>query len=153
MRAVAHVAQALECVAPERALQDIAAFGAVKQSSPLLELANAVWRFLRVNLRHAPVVEELSSAHGIAEMRAPVVAFVHIGHRGGNSTFGHNRVCLAKKRFADHADARSVSQGFNRSAQTRTARANNQDVVFVGFKSRVHSSRMSLIAPDDARRM
>src|SRR4030095_5255948 len=64
--AVAEVTQALEGVAAERALQNLSVFCAVKQCAPLFEFADAFRSFLRVELRHAPVVEEFPAAHGVA---------------------------------------------------------------------------------------
>src|SRR5207244_7898391 len=70
-RAVTDVAEAFEGVAAEGALQDLTLLGAVKKRAPLLQLAYAVGRFLRMKLSHAPVVDQLSAAHRIAEVRAP----------------------------------------------------------------------------------
>ena len=103
--AVADVAEPLVGVAAERALQNVAVFGAIEKRAPLLEFAHAVRRFLRVQLRHAPVVQELSAAHGVAEMRLPVVGLVHVGHCRGEAAFGHHGVRFAEQRFANHADA------------------------------------------------
>jgi hypothetical protein len=95
--AVPHMAQPLEGVAAKRPLQNIAGFGAVKQRAPLLELAHAVRRFLRVELRHPPVVQKLPAAHRVPEMRPPVVCLVHVGHRRGKAALGHHGMRLAKK--------------------------------------------------------
>ena len=111
--AVADVAEALVGVAAERALQNVAVVGAVEKRAPLLEFADAVGRFLRVKLRHAPVVQEFSAAHRVAEMRAPVVGFIDVGHRGGEAAFGHHGVRFAEQRLADHADARALRQRFD----------------------------------------
>ena len=72
-----------------------------------------------MKLRHAPVVEEFSAAHGVAEMRAPIVGFVDVGHRRGEAAFGHYGVGFAKQRLANHADARALRQRFDRGAQVR----------------------------------
>ena len=44
-------------------------------------------------------------------------------------------------------------EGFDRGPETRAARTNNQDIVFVRFVFLRHRSRMSLIAPEATRRM
>jgi hypothetical protein len=153
--AIADVAQPLECVAAEGALEDVAARRAIEERAPLLELAHAVGRFLGVQLRHAPVVEVFSSAHGVAEMRSPVVVLVHVGHRRGQAAFSHHRVRFAQQRFADDAHLGALRQRLERGPKTSAARANNQNVVFVGFVlgGIGHSSRMSLITPAATRLM
>jgi hypothetical protein len=147
------VAEALERVAAKCALQDVAAIGTVKKSAPLLEFADAFRRLLRMELRHTPVVQEFSATHGVAEMGAPVVGFVDVAHRRGDAAFSHDRVGLAKQRFANQADARAVSQRFDCSAQTRATRADDQNVVFVGFVGGGHRSRRSLKRPEARLRM
>ena len=131
--AVADVAEALVGVAAEGALQNFAVFGAVEKRAPLLEFADAVGSFLGVKLRHAPVVQEFSAAHRVAKMRAPIVGLIDVGHGGGEAAFGHYGVRFAEQRFANHADARALRQSFDRGAESRAARADDEDVVFVGF--------------------
>ena len=154
--AVADVAQALESVAAESALQDSAIVGAIEKRAPLLEFAHAVRRFLRVELRHAPVVEEFSAAHGVAEVRAPVVGGIHVGHGRGDSAFGHHGVRFAQQRFANDANVRALRQRFDRRAQSRAARADDQNIMFVSFEFAVHriGHRIlrSLMAPLATRR-
>ncbi len=66
-------------------------------------------------------------------MDAPVVAVVHIAHRGCHSALRHHGVGLAQQRFADHADGDSAGRGLDGGAQSRTARANYQDIMFEGL--------------------
>jgi hypothetical protein len=42
-------------------------------------------------------------------------------------------VSFAEERFADKADGNARGRSFNRGSQTRTARADDQDVVFMRF--------------------
>ena len=93
--AVAHMRQARIAVAAEVTLEDVAVFGTVKQRAPLLQFANAVGRFLRVQLRHSPMVEILAAAHGVGEMNTPTVAAVNVAHGRGDTAFGHHRVRFA----------------------------------------------------------
>ena len=51
---------------------------AIERTQQELESALAL---LRQQLRHAPVVEQLAAAHGVAEVHLPVVARVGIGQR------------------------------------------------------------------------
>ena len=78
--AVADVRQARIAVAAEVALEDPAVLGAVEHRAPGLELADAVGRFLGVQLGHAPVVEVLAAAHRVGEVDLPVVAVVDVAH-------------------------------------------------------------------------
>jgi hypothetical protein len=84
---------------------------------------------------------------------APVVGFVDVGHRRGNTAFGHHGVRLAEERLTDNADACALREGLDRGAQSGAARADNQNVVLVDFVFGVHSSRMSLRTPTDSRRI
>ena len=111
-----------------------AVVGAVEKRAPLLEFAHAIRRFLGVELRHAPVVQEFSAAHGVAEMGAPVVGCVHVGHGRGDAAFGHYGVRFAEKRLADDANACAVRQRFNRRAQSGSARADDEYVMLVSFE-------------------
>ena len=72
-------------------------FGAVEKRAPLFELANAVRSFLRVKLSHAPIVEQFSAAHGVSEMRTPIVGLIDVGHCGGEAAFGHYGVGLSEQ--------------------------------------------------------
>src|SRR5262249_4279961 len=115
--AVADVAETLESVATESTLENVACGSAIEKRAPLFEFADAVGGFRGVELGHAPVVNEFSAAHGVAEMSAPVVGFVDVGHGGGDATFGHDRMRFAKKRFANEADAGPLRDGFDCGAK------------------------------------
>ena len=116
--AVADVGEPRIAVAAEVALEDAAVLGAIEDRAPRLELADAVGRFLRVQLRHAPVVDVLAAAHRVGEVDLPVVAVVDVGQRRGDAAFGHHRVRLAEQRLADQAD---------RDARRRTLRSPRAD--------------------------
>ena len=89
---IAHVRQTRIAMPSEVALQDLAVLGAVEHGTPGFELVDPVRRFFGVELGHAPVVEILASAHGVGEVDAPVIAIVHVAHRGGHAPFGHDGV-------------------------------------------------------------
>ena len=99
--AVADVGQAGVAVAAEVALEDAAVLGAVEERAPALELVDPVGRLLGVELRHAPVVEHLAAAHGVAEVDLPVVLGPDVAHGGGHAALGHDGVRLAEQRLAD----------------------------------------------------
>ena len=111
----------------------LAVLGAIEQRAPLLEFAHAFGGFLGMELGHAPVVEQLAAAHGVAEVNLPVVGRVHVRHGRSDAAFGHDGVRFAEQRFADHANPRTLRQGFNGGAQPGAAGADDEHVVFVGF--------------------
>jgi len=139
--------EAAEGVAAEGTLQDLPVLGAIEERSPLLELAHAFGSFLRVQLRHAPVVEQLAAAHGVAKMSAPVVGGVDVGHRRCDSAFRHDGVRFAEERFANHSHLRALRQGSEGRSQTSAAGADDQDIVVVSFVFCRQSSLRSVIAP------
>src|ERR1041384_5232552 len=88
--AVANVSQARIPMAAEITLQNQTFFGAVEKRAPFLELEHAIGRLLSVNLSHAPIVEQLATAHGVAKMNPPVILGVNIAHRRRDAAFGHH---------------------------------------------------------------
>jgi hypothetical protein len=84
-------------VSSERALQDSAILGSIKERTPLFEFANSICRFLRVKLCHAPVIEKFTAAHSVAEVSPPVVRSIDVAHGGSDPTLGHHRVRLAEQ--------------------------------------------------------
>ena len=105
---VADVGEAGVAVAAEVALEDAPVRGAVEQGAPLLELEDAVGRLLGVELGHAPVVEHLAAAHGVAEVDLPVVLGVDVAHGRGDTALGHHGVGLAEQRLAHQRGARPL---------------------------------------------
>ena len=66
-------------------------------------------------------------------MHFPAVALVDIRERGGDATFGHDRVRFAKQTFANHPDRDAGRRRFNGRAQTRATRADDENVVLESF--------------------
>ena len=95
--AVSHVREAGVLVTTEVALADLAVLGAVKQCAIGFQFPNAVGGFLGVEFGHAVVVQELATAHGVAEVDLPVVVAVDVTHGSGSAAFSHNGVCLAQQ--------------------------------------------------------
>jgi hypothetical protein len=128
--AVAHMRQPRVPMASEVALTDQPVRGAIKHRAPLFELADALRRLLRVELGHSPLVQELSTAHGVAKMDLPVVAAVDVSERRGHAALGHDRVCLTKKALGDDARVESACATFDRRTETRSACTDDEHVVF-----------------------
>src|SRR5215469_4399295 len=100
--AIADVCQAGVPVAPEIALENAAVGSAVEQRAPGFQLTDASGCFLGVQFGHTPVVQILSTTHGIGEVNFPVVALVDIGERRSDSALRHYGVGFAQQRFADN---------------------------------------------------
>ncbi len=137
---------------PTSALENVAGFRAIEERPPLFEFADAIGRFLGVKLGHAPVVQKLSAAHGVAKMRFPVVGRVHVGHRGGDAAFGHDGVGLSEERLADHSYGGALRKGFNGRTQPRAAGADDENVVLAGLVVCGHRSLRSRMAPQETMR-
>ena len=108
--AIADVSQTRIAMAAEVALQNPPVFGAIENRAPGFEFMDARRSFLRVQLRHAAIVQILPAAHGVGEMHPPVVAVVHVAHRRGHAAFGHHGVRLAQQRFGDDASLRPAAE-------------------------------------------
>ena len=102
---------------------------AIEHRAPGFELADAIGRFLGVQLGHAPVVDVLAAAHRVGEVHLPAVAVVDVGQRRGHAAFGHDGVRLAEQRLADQADLDAGRRGFDGRAQAGAAGADDEDVV------------------------
>src|SRR6267378_6437736 len=97
--AIANMTKTLESMTAKCSLQNLSVAGSIEHRSPLLQLAHSIWRLLRMNVGHPPVVQKLPAAHCVAKMRAPIISLVHIGNRSGDAAFSHDGVCLAEERF------------------------------------------------------
>jgi hypothetical protein len=133
-RAVTDVRQPRMPVATETALVDLPFLVAVEHRPPTLELQNALGRLLRVQLGHAPVVEELSTAHGIAEVNFPRIERGHVAEGRGSSALRHDGVRLAEQRLAHHRGFEAKHLTFDRCAEAGTAGADHENIVFDGLE-------------------
>ena len=127
--AVTHVREAGIFVTTEVALADLAIGCAVEQRAVGLELPDPLWRLLGMQLGHAPGVEELATAHRVAEVDLPVVLAVDIAHRCGNAAFGHDCVGLAEQRLAHDGRALALVSCLDGSAEPGATGADHHNVV------------------------
>ena len=106
--AIPDVGKTFPGVRAERALHDQAVLGAIEDATPALELEDAVDHLVRVELHHAPVVDQLAAEHRVGEVHLPAVLRVHIADPGRDTALGHHRVRFAEQRLRDdgHAAAR-----------------------------------------------
>ena len=66
-----------------------------------------------MQLRHSPIIQVLTATHGVGKVNAPAVPVVHISHRRGYATLGHDGMCFAEKRFRNDRDLYASGRGFN----------------------------------------
>ena len=148
--AIADVGQPRILVAAEVALQDAAVGRAIEERAPRLELADAVRRLLRVQLRHAPVVHVLAAAHGVGEMDLPAVAIVDVGQRRRDAALRHDGVRFAEQRLAEEANLHARRRCFDRGPEPCAPGANNEHIVLVSLvRQRI---LQSVITPIEQRR-
>src|SRR5439155_21964081 len=72
--AIAYVRQPWVFVAAEMSLQNSSVLGAIKNGAPRFELAQAIGRFLRVQLGHAPLVTALPPSSRCVDVHFILVA-------------------------------------------------------------------------------
>src|ERR1700730_4189674 len=86
-------------------------------------------------------------------MHFPIVRGIHVGHGCGDAAFGHDRVGLAKQRFANHPDGCALRQSFNRRAKSCATCADDQYIVFANLVICAHRILRSRIMPLATSRM
>jgi hypothetical protein len=131
---VAHMREPRILVSAEVPLEDAPVGCSIEKRAPGFELADSVWRFPRVQLRHAPVVHILAAAHRIGEVDLPAVTIVDVGQRGCHAAFRHHRVRFAEERFAEQPDFDTSRRRLDRGAKPCSARANDEHIVLVSFE-------------------
>ena len=154
-RAISYVGQARVAVPAEIALENKPFFSTVEKGAPFLQFQHSVRRLLRVNLRHAPVVQQFAATHGIAEVNFPVVFRIDISQGRGDAALGHHGVGLAQEGFANQGGPRPLGRGLDSRAQAGATGANDNDIVLVALVLlfRSHQNNLtSVITPIESRR-
>src|SRR6266850_2086251 len=129
--AIANMTKTFEGMTAKSSLQNLSVAGSIEHGSPLFQLANSIWRLLRMNMGHPPVVQKLPAAHRVAKMGAPIVRFVHIGNRCGDAAFSHDSVRLAEERFTDDTNLYSLTKRLDRRTQAGATCPDNQHIMLV----------------------
>ena len=93
--AVSDVRQPRIFVAAKVSLQNASVLRAIEDRTPRFEFAHAIRRLLGVQFRHAPLIHILAAAHRVGEVDFPTVTIIDVGQRGGDPSFGHDRVRFA----------------------------------------------------------
>src|SRR5262249_48506065 len=152
---IADVGEPRVAMAAEVTLENATVLGAIEERAPTLQLEHALGRLLRMQLRHAPVVEHLPPAEGGGEVPLPVAPRPHVAERGGDAALGHHRVSLTEQRLAHEPDRHTLSGRFDGCAQAGAAGADDDDVVLVHLVVVIghHTILKSLISPIATRRM
>ena len=148
---VAHMGEAGVAMAAEVPLQDPAVGCAVEQCAPLLELEDAIGGLEGVDLSHAPVVEHLAAADGVAEVDLPVVLGPHAAECRGDAALGHHGVRLSEEGLAHKCRAGSHLARFDGRPQARSTGADDDHVEVVPFGISHQKILGSLKVPDDTR--
>src|SRR6185369_9801679 len=130
-------------VSAEVALKNFPIGCAIEHGSPRLELAHSGGGLFRMQLRHSPVVDVLTSAHRVGEVDLPVVALVHVGERGSDSAFGHYGMSFSQERLAHEPDGHSRGGSFDCGSKACAARPDHQYVV---LECLVFSHQKSLLS-------
>jgi hypothetical protein len=128
---VAHVRETRILVAAEIALQNPSVLRPIEQRPPGFQLPYALRRFPGMQLRHSPVVDVLTAAHGIGEVHGPAVAVVDVGERRRDSALGHDRMGFAKQGLANQTHRDSLGCRLNRSTEPGASCADHKYIVFV----------------------
>jgi hypothetical protein len=128
--AVTDVAETAVSVGAEGTLRDIPLRCAVEESSPALELEDALGYFFGEELNHAPVIDHLTAAHRVSEVDLPVVSRIDVAKGGSNASFSHDGVSFAEKRFTDDSNAATGFRSGDSSTQASTTGAQDEDIVF-----------------------
>jgi hypothetical protein len=128
-------------VAAEGSLEDAPVAGPVEDGAPGLQLSDAVGSFLRMELRHPPVVEHLAADHRVAEVGLPRVLLGDVGERRRDAALGHDGVGLAEQRLADEAHRAAALLGLDGRPQAGSPGADDDDVVGLTL-DRVDHSRI-----------
>ena len=113
----------------EVTLHDPAVICTVEQGAPGFQFADPVGRFLRVQFRHAPVVQILAAPHRIGKVDLPVIAVVHVRQRRGHAAFRHHGVSFAEQALTNHTHLNARTGRLNGSPKPRAARADYQNVI------------------------
>jgi hypothetical protein len=131
-RAVTDMRQPRIPMTAEIALQNPPIVCAIEKGTPCFQFADARRSFLRMEFCHSPVTQILAAAHRVGKVNAPVIPIIHISHRRGYATLGHDRVRFAQKGFRNESDRYPSCRSLHGSTQASTPSPNNENVVFVG---------------------
>jgi hypothetical protein len=146
------VGQPWIAVPAEVSLENLPVPGPIEERPPGLQLPDAGWSLLGVELRHPPVVDVGPAAHRVGEVDLPGVALVDVGESRRDPPFGHHGVGLPQERLADEADGNPRRLSLDRGAQAGSAGAHDEDVVLVTLNFRHQSSLQSLQMPIESMR-
>ncbi len=118
--------------AAERALVDLALFGARKRNSPMLEFVHRGRRVAAHVFDGVLIAEPVRSFDGVVHVPAPVV-LAHVAERRGNAALGRDGVRAGRKHLADAGGAQPRLAAADHRAQPRAAGPDHDDVVAVIF--------------------
>src|SRR6266496_4591491 len=130
-RAVSDVRQPRIAVPAKIPLQNPAVAGAIEESAPGFQFADARRSFLGMQLCHTPVVQVLPAAHGVGKVDAPAIPVIHVSHRSRYATFRHNCVGFAQQGLRNDRNLYSGGGSLDGGTQTRVSSPDDQNVVLM----------------------
>ena len=116
-------------------LQNAPVFRAIEHRAPGFELAHAIGRFFCVQLRHPPLLTYCPPRMVSAKCTFQLSRSSTLRERGGDPAFRHHGVRFAQQAICKPSRPHAGRGSFDRSAQTRAAGADDEDVVLEGFVS------------------
>ena len=118
--------------AAERALIDLAVFGARERHAPMLELVDRFGRVAHHVFDRVLVAEPVRPLDGVVHVPAPVV-LVHVAERGRDAALRRDRMRAGRKHLGDAGGAQAGFAAADHGAQAGAAGADHDDVIGVVF--------------------
>ncbi len=116
--------------AAERALVDLAVFGARERHAPMLELVDRVGRVAHHVFDRVLVAEPVRPLDGVVHVPAPVVR-MHVAERGRNAALCRDRVRAGRENLGDAGGAQAGLAAADHGAQTGAAGADHDHIIGV----------------------
>ena len=113
--------------AAEGALIDLAFFGTAERHAEMLKLVDGFRRVAAQILDRVLIAEPVRPLHGVVHVPAPIVG-LHVAERRRDAALRRDRMAARRKHLGDVGDLQPVPRRLKRRAQTRTARADDDDV-------------------------
>src|SRR6266851_6394388 len=116
------------CMSSEAALVDAPIGGAVEGQAAMLQLVDGIDGVSSQDFRRGLIDQVVATLDGVVHMPFPVI-FFHVAQRGRHASLRCTRMRARGVDFREHADA--GSRELDRGHQSRTARADDDDIEFM----------------------
>ncbi|MGY3405715.1 hypothetical protein ACVWZV_001828 [Bradyrhizobium sp. GM5.1] len=118
--------------AAERALVDLAVFGARERHAPMLELVDRLGRVAHHVFDRVLVAQPVRPLHGVVHVPAPVV-LVHVAEGRRDAALRRDGVRAGRKHFGDAGGTKTGFAAADHGAQACAAGADHDDIIGVIF--------------------